>query len=137
MCSAIRFFTSEDPLGVYHCHCKSCRRHTGAPLSTMAVYRVDQVEFSGETRQWFDTSPGVKRGYCGKCGSSMTWETDHPRFGKICSLHISTFDNPNILKPEAHSFYGEKLTWVDVRDELPRYEGLVKISQLISYGPNK
>ena len=134
LCGAIRFETLSNPSGVYHCHCNSCRQHTGAPMSTMAVYTTDQVAFSGKERKIYESANGVKRGFCGECGTSITWETNHPRFGPICSLHASTFDEPDLLIPEAHSFYGERLGWLDISDELPRYEGLVKISKLVRHG---
>jgi hypothetical protein len=49
----------------------------------------------------------------------LTWEGN---FGdrKAISIHISTFDDPNILVPERHWNYDEKISWFDTKDDLPR-----------------
>jgi hypothetical protein len=31
LCGAVRYEAIGDPFSVIHCHCSSCRRHTGAP----------------------------------------------------------------------------------------------------------
>ena len=31
MCGAVRYKASGEAVSVIHCHCLSCRRHTGAP----------------------------------------------------------------------------------------------------------
>ncbi len=41
MCGAVRYEAIGELLGVGHCHCASCRRHTGAPVVTF----VPQFEF--------------------------------------------------------------------------------------------
>ena len=33
MCGAVRYEASGERFSVTHCHCLSCRRHTGAPVS--------------------------------------------------------------------------------------------------------
>ncbi len=46
LCGAVRYEASGEPISVIHCHCLSCRRHTGAPVVTLAGFRRDQVEFT-------------------------------------------------------------------------------------------
>ncbi|MGI9507965.1 MAG: GFA family protein [Geminicoccaceae bacterium] len=135
MCGAVRYETMGDPTRTIHCHCKDCRRHTGAPAATLAVYSVDQVNFRGDERGIFRSSPGVGRAFCGKCGTSLTFETDLRGYGPICALHISTFDIPESLVPTHHSFYAQRISWFDIADDLPRYEGLVVDDTLLRHGP--
>ncbi len=135
MCGAVRYEVTGPPKAVFHCHCESCRSHTGAPVATLAVLTADQVSFSGTARKGYGSAPGVVRAFCPECGTPLTWETDHPHWGLLCSLHISTFDAPDGLAPSAHSFYGERIAWMDVSDDLPRYEGFVSGGVLISHGP--
>jgi hypothetical protein len=135
MCGAVRYETTGESVRVINCHCRSCRKHTGAPAATLAVYKVDQVEFSGDERKVYTSSPGVGRAFCAKCGTPLTWETVFRDLGPLCSLHISTFDNPDALMPTAHSFYSERISWFDIADNLPRYEGFVKDGSLLCHGP--
>ena len=135
MCGAVRFQTHGESFSVAHCHCHSCRKHTGAPVVTLAVFRADQVEFSGAERSHYESSPGALRGYCSQCGSPLTWEGDGGDLGPIVELHLSAFDQPEELVPTAHAFYPERLPWFDIVDDLPRYEGFAELSTLLGHGP--
>ena len=135
LCGAVRFETFGMPGRVLHCHCKSCRGHTGAPMATLAVFKSDQVSFLGDDRKIHNSSPGVGRAFCGKCGSSLTWETIFRQEGELCAIHISAFDDPKELKPDAHSFYPERISWFEVDDKLPRHESFVADSEPLCFGP--
>ena len=135
LCGAVRFETRGPSFKVLHCHCRSCRKHNGAPLVTLAGFKADQVSFSGDERKIYESSPGVGRGFCGKCGTPLTWEGDGRDRGPIIEFHISTFDKPDVLVPSVHSFYPERISWMDVADNLPRYEGFSGRSQLLGHGP--
>jgi len=135
MCGAVRYETTGDSFGVGHCHCHSCRKHNGAAVVTLAGFKVDQVTFSGDKRKIYESSPGVGRAFCGKCGTPLTWEGDGCDLGPIIIIHISTFDNPDILVPTSHAFYGERIPWLDIADHLPRYEGIPGTSPVLRHGP--
>ncbi len=120
MCGAVRFETTGDSFGVIHCHCHSCRKHNGGPVVTLAGFTADQVEFSGEDRKIYESSPGVGRAFCGNCGTPLTWEGDGGEMGPIIEFHISAFDNPDALVPSAHAFHVERISWFDIADSLPR-----------------
>ncbi len=135
MCGGVRYETTGEVFRVIHCHCQSCRRHTGAPAATLAVFKAEQVAFSGDDRKFYRSSPGVGRAFCPECGTPLTWETGLGDLGPVCALHISTFDDPDALTPSAHSFYPERIPWFDIADNLPRYEGFVKDATLLRHGP--
>ena len=135
MCGAVRYEKTGPPSRVLHCHCESCRKHTGAPAATLAVFRADQVRFSGSARTIYASAPNVGRAFCCKCGSWMSWETVLGDEGKLCAIHISSFDTPDALTPTGHSFYLERISWFDIADNLPRHEGFVANSQPLCHGP--
>ncbi len=135
LCGAVRYETTGESFKVLHCHCQSCRKHNGAPVVTLAGFKADQVKFSGDERKIYESSPGVGRAFCGKCGTPLTWEGDGGDLGPIVELHISTFNNPAALKPSVHSFDSERIPWFEVADNLPRYEGLSDMSPLLRHGP--
>ena len=135
MCGAVRFQTNGQPVRIIHCHCRDCRRHTGAPMATLPVFKVDQVEFSGADRTVYASSDGVGRAFCATCGTSLTFETTLPEYGTLCAVHISAFDDPEGLVPTHHSFYSERISWFDVADDLPRHARLVSEGLLLQNGP--
>lgn len=137
MCGAVRYQISGEPFWVGHCHCLSCRRHTGAPVVTFVGFRKDQVAFTKGERRIYNSSPGVGRAFCGQCGTSLTWEAESrlPGRGEIVEFHISTFDDPNAFVPTNHVFYSERLAWFDVADDLPRYRAFDFNDEICRHGP--
>ena len=135
MCGSVRYEVRGEPFSIAHCHCHSCRKHTGAPVVTLAGYLKDQVQFSGAERSLYESSPGALRAFCSQCGSPLTWEGDGGDLGPIVELHLSTFDEPEDLVPTAHAFYPERLPWFEIADDLPRYEGFAELSKELGKGP--
>ena len=138
MCGAVRYEVSGDAIWVGFCHCKSCRAHTGAPVVTFACFVKEHVRFHKGQRQIYNSSPGVERGFCGNCGTPMTWEgkSNLPERGDIIEFYISTFDEPDEFIPINHVWYPDKISWFDVADDLPRYEGFDFNSELCHKVPN-
>ena len=137
MCGAVRYAVSGEPFWVGHCHCESCRSHTGAPVVTFVAYKKDQVAFTKGERQIYNSSPGVERAFCGQCGTPLTWEgqSEVPERGIIVELYISTFDDPNAFIPTNHLWYKDRIAWFDVADDLPRYHGFDFDSDVDRRGP--
>lgn len=136
MCGAVRYETTGESFAVNHCHCRSCRKHNGAAVVTLAGFMAEQVSFSGDERKIYESSPGVGRAFCGKCGTPLTWEgNSSARGGPIFEFHISTFDEPEQLVPSAHSFDPERIAWFDIADNLPRYEGFAGDGPPLRHGP--
>jgi len=88
LCGAVRFVATGQPKWVAWCHCQSCRRHSGAPVSVFAAFeRAVYVVTKGEITK-FSSSPGVQRGFCAKCGSTLTCESDRlPKETHFHSVH--------------------------------------------------
>jgi hypothetical protein len=136
LCGAVRYEATGDSFGVIHCHCSSCRKHNGAPVVTLAGFMADRVEWSGDARKIYESSPGVGRAFCGNCGTPLTWEgVSSNQGGAIFEFHISTFDNPDVLVPRSHHFYPERIAWFDIADNLPRYEGSSSDDPVLRHGP--
>ena len=81
--------------------------------------RGDSVSFTKGERAGFASSPGVQRGFCAGCGTPLTYESD--RFPGEVHFYVSTFDDPQDLRPTFHVFYEERLRWLEIADDLPRH----------------
>ena len=110
LCGSIRFTADGPPKWTSYCHCQSCRRHTGAPVSAYAGFDASKVRFTGEPLSSFESSPGVRRGFCGRCGSTLTYQGD--RWPGEIHLHVGAFDAPETLAPAGQAFPEERLPWL-------------------------
>ena len=125
MCGAVRYEAIGERLEVGHCHCHSCRRHTGAPVVTFVMFEADKVRFTGRERSIYNSSPGVERAFCDQCGTPLTWEGHARKWDRpIIEVHISSLDDPDAFVPDRHWFHGGRIAWFDVADGLPRYRGV-------------
>jgi hypothetical protein len=102
-----------------YCHCESCRRNTSSPVAAFFGVSRGAFRFTGKPPAVYHSSPGVRRLFCGRCGSPMAYETDR-RPGEI-DLYAASLNDPEAYRPEAHTHAAERLSWFDVRDELPRH----------------
>ena len=121
MCGSVRYEAIGDPVGVIYCHCESCRRHTGAPVSTLAGFKRDDVRFTKGERKRYVSSEGVERSFCGDCGTTLTWEGDGEELGLLIEIHMGTLDDPSALTPTCHVHHDERIPWFDTAGMLPRY----------------
>ncbi len=135
LCGSIKFKIHGDPMWVSHCHCQSCRRNTGSVVATFVGLRKEQLSYTTGSRKFYESSPGVQRGFCADCGTPLTYEANWCE-GEV-HLYISTFDNPALFTPEKHVFFKEKIPWLEISDHLPRFETLSRNSEPISWGPLK
>jgi hypothetical protein len=133
LCGNLRFELRGRRLWVAHCHCDSCRRNTGSAVATFVGYRKDQLSYTRGERKFYQSSPGVRRGFCAECGTPMTYEAD--RCPDEVHLYLSTIDNPGAFVPQLHVFFAERIPWMDLVDDLPRYEGLTPDAEPLAWGP--
>src|SRR4029079_664165 len=100
LCGAVNFSADGEPKWTSYCHCQSCRRHTGAPVSAYAGFERETVRFAGEAPSYYASSPGVRRGCCARCGSTLTSEGE--RWPTEVHLHVGVFDDPVPFAPRGH-----------------------------------
>ena len=114
LCGAIRFTVEGAPKWTSYCHCTSCRRHTGAPVSAYAGFERANVRVVKGDLARFSSSPGVHRGFCAACGSTLTYEGE--RWPTEIHLHVGAFDDPAPYAPKGHAFASERLAWLHLAE---------------------
>lgn len=109
-CGAVGFTTTGEPKFVARCHCASCRKATGAEFTTWVGWRDAQVEWSAGEPQHFASSDGVQRGYCGQCGTPVSYQGE--KWPGETHLLIGLFDAPQDFPPGGDAFKDEALPWI-------------------------
>ena len=126
LCGGVRFRTTGLVRASGHCHCESCRRAASSPVTTFFTVPRKGTELSGESLRYYASSPGVRRGFCGNCGSPMSFETE--RRPEDIDLYVASLDDGLSVR-ELQDFTREKLAQhefpriVEFVDELPKSEG--------------
>ena len=131
LCGAVRFSAELPSRWVAHCHCSFCRRAHGAPFVTWAGFATAQVsvDAGAQAPTWYASSPGARRGFCGRCGSPMFFESERwPGETHVArALFIDDLDRD----PSAHVFYESHVPWLELGDALPK-----KVSQSSAQAPS-
>jgi hypothetical protein len=109
-----------DASNLCFCHCTSCRRATGAMMVAWGTFTAASFRITGGHLEEVATSPGVTRGHCARCGTSLTYR-NAARAGEV-DVTLATLDDPSALRPTAHIWVQDKLPWVGIGDGLPQYE---------------
>ena len=122
-CGKIRFSASGGPLQVSWCHCRDCRRQTGAPAVVWAGFLSADLAWSGEPASR-RSSPRVTRRFCADCGTPISYE-DERLPGEIY-VHAGLFDQADRLVPDRHAYTTSKLFWIHLEDGLERFEATTR-----------
>ena len=99
------------------CYCESCQRAAGAPVVPWATYRKSTFRVTRGQMHWHVSSPGVTRGLCSECGSSISYENEK-RPGEI-DITLNTHDDPDGPTLKAHIWTEDKRSWMVIGDDLP------------------
>ncbi|MEZ5996869.1 MAG: GFA family protein [Hyphomonadaceae bacterium] len=119
LCGAVRYRTRGAPRATSHCHCRSCRRATGGPSLAWVIFEEDQVTIEHGVLTIFESSPGVERGFCGRCGASLTYRRAN-RPG-LFDVTTASLDDPEAFPPEKEIWTSERLSWVEPNPALPQF----------------
>ena len=119
-CGAIEFEVEAPEKFACYCYCNSCQRAAGAPVVAWATYSRTSFKTTHGAIHWHPSSPGVTRGICSNCGSSLTYENDK-RPGEI-DLSLNCLDDPSGPTLKAHIWTEDKQPWMRICDDLPVYK---------------
>ena len=116
-CGAVRY-EAGSPYNLTNCHCTTCRRTGGAPFVTwFSVRRAEFQLLQGALVHFRSSAHGV-RGFCGRCGSHVTFEFDD---ADEIDVTTCTLDDPERLPPEDHTWTHSRLPWIRLADGLPEH----------------
>ena len=119
LCGAVSYEYEGPENWVGHCHCQSCRRNTASPFTTYMGLPNGGFRFTGATPAEYKSSPGVRRLFCAECGTPVAYSAD--KFPNEIHFYLSALEDASGIEPKFHVFAGEKVPWVELGDDLPKY----------------
>jgi hypothetical protein len=119
LCGAIRYQVEGSPSSISICHCRSCRRASGAPVVSWVVVSRSQFKLMSGVLTIYQSSKPVHRGFCGTCGTQITYR--HESAPEIIELTTASLDEPEHLQPTKEIWLAEKLPWAAVNANLAHH----------------
>ncbi len=133
LCKAVIFEFSGTPHWTLFCHCESCRRATSAPITAWISVPRHALRYVHGTPRYHSSSPKVRRGFCGTCGTAISYENEAiPDEVHLCAMTLA--DQSRVL-PSAHVFVEEQVSWLEIADQLPRYAKTRRGAEPVRFGP--
>jgi len=117
LCGDVRFTFSGPPNWQAHCHCESCRRNCAAPFASYLGVSHGRWSWTGATTAVHESSPGVRRHFCPRCGTPMAYEG--ASWPDEVHFYAATLDDPSCYRPTLHANWNEHLPWIRLADGLP------------------
>lgn len=130
-CGAVRFAVTR--LGrTSMCHCRMCQK-AFASIGGLFVAARAFTWTRGQLKH-FQSSNTVRRGFCGDCGTPLTYEYEGSTDIAICA-----FDNPAALPPTIQLPSEHRVPWADALASLPSMSAreqemaAARYAEIISY----
>jgi hypothetical protein len=117
LCGAVRYSVAGPLRPVVLCHCTQCRRSTGHFMAATAARHRDFRLLAAGTLRWYESSAEARRGFCGRCGSSLFWQGTGRDY---ISITAGTLDGASGLASAAHIFVADKGDYYAIEDALPQ-----------------
>lgn len=118
LCGAVRYQISGEVMGSMVCHCATCRKASGGPVTAWLSVANDRFSITGDTTA-FTSSPHVTRRFCTRCGTGLTYE--HAHEPDEVGVTTCSLDLPNTFPPTHRSWLIHDLGWVKFGDDLPTF----------------
>ncbi|MBB5516719.1 hypothetical protein FHS89_002759 [Rubricella aquisinus] len=113
-CGAVHYTVAGPLRPVIACHCTQCRVSSGHHVAATAALR-EHITITGQVT-WYESSTGVRRGFCGICGSNLFWETET---SANMSIFAGTIRGKTGLTLAGHIFTADKGDYYEITDGLP------------------
>jgi hypothetical protein len=116
LCGAVRYEVHGPLRPIVICHCSQCRRMMSHVMAASAARQRDFHLTPGSPLQWYDSSSEARRGFCGRCGSTLFWQAAAREY---ISIAAGTLDQADDLRIACHIHVADKAAYETVPDDAP------------------
>lgn len=95
LCGGVRYQIEGVAREVVNCFCEQCRKTSGHYVAATRIDKDSLIVKSDDTLRWYESSPGVQRGFCEECGGNLFWDNQN---NQQISIMAGTLDAPTGLK---------------------------------------
>jgi hypothetical protein len=120
-CGAVRYELNGAPMHVAICHCADCRKSSGAPMVSWAMFAAGQFALTQGEVTTFNSSGASMRSFCPTCGTGLFF-TNEVNLPGIIDVQSATLDDPDALPAQVHIQAAERIGWTQQLHDLPAFE---------------
>jgi hypothetical protein len=109
LCGAIRYRVTGSPAWSVICHCRGCRKASGAPSVGWLTFDQGSFELLRGVPARFVSSPGVVRTFCTTCGTTLTYATEK----RPADIDVTTasLDDETTFPPTCEVWISHRVSW--------------------------
>lgn len=122
-CGAVRFRIEGAMGDASICHCRMCQKAFGNFYAPLVTVRDARLAWTRGAPKYFQSSNHVQRGFCGDCGTPLSFEAPDG-----VGLAIGAFDDPASIRPLVQWGTEAKLPYVDEMPGLPGEDTMADIT---------
>jgi hypothetical protein len=122
-CGQLRLSAEGDPVRISVCHCLACQRRTGSAFSYQARFPREQVEISGESRQYVRVADhGEQRTFffCPECGATVYY--DNASAPDVIAVPVGGFADPSFPEPWVSVWESRRHAWVGLPADVEHHD---------------
>lgn len=122
LCGGVKFRIQGPLPPIQVCWCTQCRKAQGAPMATNMPIATSAFELTSGAGllSAYESSPGKKRVFCGRCGAPIFSERDI--VPDVVRIRAGLIDQPLDTRPVAHFHVATKPNWWPIHDGLPQFQ---------------
>lgn len=118
LCGAVSYDVDFPFEGrIAHCHCKQCRRQAGSVALTWFTVKKPAFRLTGAPLSSFRSSDHGSRGFCGTCGTPITFQTS--RFPDEVDVTLCSLREDQIMPADLNIHTESRLEWLKLDTHLP------------------
>ncbi|MEM7430533.1 MAG: GFA family protein [Pseudomonadota bacterium] len=118
-CGTLRFIAASDPVECGYCHCLICQRTTGAAVLIFNTFKTSDFRYEKGVPTVYPSSHHGTRELCDRCGTQIAYRPKENT--EFIDVNSGAHDDPEQLSPQYHIWFENRLPWLNIDDNLPRY----------------
>lgn len=120
-CGSVKYhFNKNDIVTMYCCHCSICRKSSGSAFSSLSIVRSGSFKIGkGDEKIVKKGTDSFSQYHCGECYSWVFGASGQAPKGVL--IPCGTFNEDPGRWIEFHKYYESRASWIEIKDDLPKY----------------
>ncbi|MGB1110685.1 MAG: GFA family protein [Gammaproteobacteria bacterium] len=122
LCGAVSYTIKSEPVRMAQCHCVDCQRASGGGHMSLAFFKEEDMEISGELKSFAvtgDIGALNTRYFCPECGSRLFGSNS--AVPGVRAVTAGTMDDSSWFKPGVVIYTDRQPAWDCRNPDIPNF----------------